>query len=111
LVSGSEAHEVPGHHLVDVERAGLAVAHDGGGRRHERRQPLEGALGAHLLDDPDRGVGDEDAQEERVAPVAIDQGDRTEDREDQVEDREDVGPHDASIRPSRPHRGGRRPVG
>ena len=72
LVAGREAHEVARHHLVDVERAGLAVPHDGRCRRHERRQPLERALGADFLDDPDRGVRHEDAQEERVTPVAVD---------------------------------------
>ena len=49
------------------------------------------------LDDADRGIRDEDPQEERVPPVAVDQRDRAEDPEDQVEDREDVGPDDASV--------------
>ena len=37
-------------------------------RRDQRRQPVERALGADLLERPDRDVRDEDAEEERVLP-------------------------------------------
>src|SRR5215207_8726348 len=50
-----------------------------------------------LLGDPDRRVGDQDAEEERVPPVAEEQCQRPEDDQDQVEDGEDVGPDDARV--------------
>ena len=39
-------------------------------RRDERGEPVERALRAHLLRDPDRRVRDEHAEEERVLPLA-----------------------------------------
>jgi hypothetical protein len=76
---------------------GLPLAHDRGRGGDEGGQPVERPLGPCLLRDPDGGVGDEDAQEEGVAPVAVDERERAEDRQDQVEDREDVGADDARV--------------
>ena len=53
------------------------AAHPGVGR-DEQRQPVERALCAHLLRDPDAGVRDDHAEEQGVAPVAEDQRDRAE---------------------------------
>ena len=53
LVAGGQPDEVAGDDLVDVQGTRAAVAHHRGGRRHERGQPVERSLGAHLLGDAD----------------------------------------------------------
>ncbi len=82
----------------------LAVSDDRRRGRDESGQAVEGALRSDLLDDADRGVRDEHAQEERVAPVAEGERDRAEDEQDQVEDREDVGADDARVGAARRRR-------
>ncbi len=75
-----------------------------GRRRDERGEPVESALRPHLLDDPDRRVRDEDAKEERIAPVAEHERDDAEDEQDEVEDREDIGANDARVGAARSRR-------
>ena len=66
-------------------------------RRHKQRELVERALGLDLLADSDRGVRDDDPQEQRVAGIAEDQRDRAEPGEDRVEHREHVRPDDARV--------------
>ena len=79
----------------------MPVADGVGARSDEERKPVERALGAHLLHDPDARVDDEDAEEKRVAPVAEGERERAEDGDDQVEDGEDVAADDACVGPAR----------
>jgi len=103
--------------LLDRHLARLTVAHHRRFRHHQRSELVEGALGAHLLEGPDRDVGDEDAEEERVLGVAEDDRRRAEPGEDQVEDRERVGDRDRRVgaagrglvRGARPRAGGALP--
>jgi hypothetical protein len=69
-------------------------------RCDQRSEPVERLLGAHLLQDADAGVGDENAEEERVLPLAEGQRQAPGDRQDEVEDGEDVRPDDALVRAS-----------
>ena len=59
-------------------------------RRHQRGELVQRALGAHLLERPDRDVRDQDAQEQRVLGIAERDRRRPERRQDHVEDRERV---------------------
>ena len=77
-------------------RTTVAFAH------HQRRELVERALGPHLLEGPDRDVGDQDAEEERVLGVAEDDRRGPEPGQDHVEDREGVGDEDRPVRPTRP---------
>ena len=54
-----------------------------------------------LLPDPDAGVRDDDAEEERVTPVAEDERHEPERGQDHVEGRDDVRPDDARRRAAR----------
>jgi hypothetical protein len=67
----------------------------------ERGELVERPLRANLLRDPDRGVRDEHAEEERVLPFAEDERDDAGDEQDQIEDREDVRADDARVRAAR----------
>ncbi len=102
LVARLEPHEVAGDELVDMHPPRVAVANDRRVRRDERREPVERALRADLLHRADPGVRDEDAEEERVLPLAERERHGAGDGEDQVEDREDVGADDARVRAARP---------
>jgi hypothetical protein len=101
LVARLQLDEVAGDELVHADQSRLAVADDACGRGDEGRQPVEGSLGAELLRDPDRGVADEDREEERVLPRAEGERDEARDEQDHVEDGEDVRPHDARVRAAR----------
>jgi len=79
----------------------LATADDRRGRRNESSEPVKRVLGPHLLDDPDRRVRDQDAEEEGVPPVAERERDGAEGEQDQVEDREDIRANDACVRAAR----------
>ncbi len=94
LVARLHAHEVAGNHLPDGDVAWLAVADDGGLGRDQRSQAVERALRAQLLRDPDRGVGHDDEEEERVPPVCEDERQQPERGEDRVERRQHVRPDD-----------------
>jgi hypothetical protein len=73
-------------------------------RRHEGRELVELSLRPQLLRDPDRGVRDDDPEEERVPPVRDPEGQDAEDEQDRVEDGEDVRDDDALRRPARRRR-------
>ena len=70
---------------VDRHAALAAVAHDHRLRRDERRQPVERALRADLLERPDHDVRDQDPHEQRVLP----RGER--DRQDPEDEQDPVG--------------------
>jgi hypothetical protein len=70
-------------------------------RGDERGEPVERALRAQLLGDPDRGVGDDDPEEERVLPLRERKREHAHHQQDRVEDREDVGADDARRRAAR----------
>jgi len=99
LVAGAEPHEVAGNDLPDGDRSRLAAADDDGVRGHERGEPLELVLRPYLLPDPDSGVGDDDPEEERVAPVGEGEREDAESQQDRVEGRQHVGADDAGGRP------------
>ena len=98
---GAEPDEIALDDLRHVEPARLAVPDDGGARRHERRELVELPLGPELLPDPDPGVGDDDPEKERVAPVAEDQRQEPEREQDRVERRHGVRADDCRRRPAR----------
>ena len=97
LVAGLQVEGVAHHHLVHRQLGQLAVAPGVGLGRREQRQAVEGALGAHLLEDPDRRVGDDHAAEEGVAGVAEDQHQHQQRAQDEVEHREGVRPDDVPV--------------
>ena len=74
------------------------VAHDHRLRRDQRGEPVERALGADLLERPDRDVRDQDPEEQRVLPRP--EGDRqhAEEEQDPVRDVQRVGADDAARR-------------
>ena len=94
LVAETHHEDVIADHVRGGDLARLSVAHDGGGRHAEQREAVEGPLGAQLLDDANRAVGDEDEPEERVLKWADDQNGDEETAEEGVEPREEVGAED-----------------
>ena len=102
LIAGLHEHDVVNDEFFKRQRSGAAVALHRRGGRDQQREAIERPLRAHLLNDPDRRVRHDDAEEQRVARVTEDQGDGPEPGEDQVEHREDVGPDDAGVRAARP---------
>ncbi len=109
LVAALDPHQVADHDLADRDLARLAVADHRRRRGDQRRQLVERPLRPHLLEGADEGVGDEDAEEERVLGVAEDDRRGAEGGEDRVEDRERVGDRDRARRSgwSPPSRAGR----
>ena len=101
LVTRLDAQQVARHDLVDGNGSRDPVANDGRRRRDERGEPVERALRADLLRDPDRRVRDKHAEEERVLPLSEHKRCSAGDGEDEVEDREDVGADDARVRAAR----------
>ena len=97
LVAAGDPHQVADHDLADEHLPRRPVPDHGRFRHHQRRELVEGALGAHLLEGPDRDVGDEDAEEERVLRVAPDDRRGAEAGEDRVEDGEGVGDRDREV--------------
>ncbi len=97
LVAGLELDAVAHDDPVHRHATARAVAYDRAGRLHERGEPVERPLRPHLLEDPDRGVRDQHADEESVARVPEGDDEDAEHRQDQVEDGEDVGPDDAPV--------------
>ena len=104
LVAGRQPDKVSDDQLLDVHPSRPSVSHEGRRRFDERGKPVEGALCADFLGDPDRGVRNQDAEKERVAPVRVEQCQGTEDRQDQVENGENVGADDASVGATRRER-------
>jgi hypothetical protein len=74
-----------------VHRTLLSVTHDGRLRRDESGETVQLVARTELLPDPDAGVGDEDPEKERVAPVAEEQRQDPEREQDRVERRDRVG--------------------
>ena len=101
LVSRLDAQQVTRRDLVDGNGSRDPVANDGCSGRDERSEAVERALRADLLRDPDRRVREQDAEEERVLPLAKHERRSAGDGEDEVEDREDVGADDARVRAAR----------
>ena len=101
LIARREQHDVVDDDLLDLDRADSAVAPHVRVRRDQQREPVERPLRPHLLADPDRRVGDDDPEEQRVARVPEDQRHHPERGEDQVEHRQDVRADDARVRPAR----------
>ena len=84
LIAGLHDHDIVDHELLKRQRSCKPAAPDGRGRRDQQRETIERPLRPHLLNDPDRRVRHDDAQEQRVARVTEDQGDGPEPGEDQV---------------------------
>jgi hypothetical protein len=111
LIARLHDHEIVDDELLGRQRSVLPVAADSRGRRDQQREPIERPLRARFLDDPDRRVGHDDAEEQGVAHVAEDQRQGPEDGQDKVEHRQDdarVGP--ARLSPPRATRGGQPPL-
>ena len=76
LVARLQPHDVPGDDAFDGQLRDRAVAAHARLRGDQEREPVENALGADLLDDPDERVGHDHATEERIARVAQREGQR-----------------------------------
>ncbi len=98
LIARLEQRDILDEDVLDGHRPHAPVAPDPRVRGDEQREPIQGALGADLLGDADGGVGDDHAEEQRVAPVAERERQHPEAGEDRVEDGQHVGPHDARVR-------------
>ena len=94
LVTGSEADQVVEDHDLHGHVVFHPVPHDPGAGRVQHGQPVERALGPHLLDHADRGVRQDDAHEQPVLPLPGDEDQHEQRGEQSVEDGEDVRPHD-----------------
>jgi hypothetical protein len=97
LVAGAHVDEVVEHHRFDRALDHGAVAHHPGEGGGEHGEAVEGALGPHLLDDPDGRVGHEDDPEERVPDVADREDDDEHRAEDGVEPGQYVRPDDLAV--------------
>jgi hypothetical protein len=94
LVARAELEHVAEHDLAHGHGPDHAVAHHGGLGRVEHREPVEGALGPQLLDDPGGRVGDQDQPEQGVLERADDQDDDQQPAQQRVERGQQVGPQD-----------------
>lgn len=101
LIAWAKLHEVAADDVGDREPEQASVANHGRGRRDERGEAVEAALGANLLHDADAGVHDHNPQEERILGIAEHEGDDGERHENGVEHGEDVRDHDARVRAAR----------
>ncbi len=101
LVTGSQAHEIALDHLLHTHVPLASIADDGRSGRDQRGERIELVTGAELLPDPDPRVGDDDPQEESVAPVGEHEREDAEREQDRVEGRDDVGANDARRRAAR----------
>ena len=98
LVAGAQLEQVVEHDRLDRDLRPVAVAHHPGRRRVQHRELVEGALGPHLLEDADAGVGDQHDRERGVLD-RTDHQDHDEQRaEDGVEPGEHVGADDLAER-------------
>ena len=100
LVAGAELDDVVGDDVGASDRAAHPVAPDGRAGLADDREVVQGALGAQLLDDPDRAVGDDEQPEGGVDEFAGREDDDQQDAEDGVDPGEDVGPDDLASRAS-----------
>ena len=57
LIARLELRQVPDHDVLDRHAPYVSVTVHPRLRRDQQREPVQGALGAHLLRDPDTGVG------------------------------------------------------
>ncbi len=101
LVARLQGEHVVEHDVADRMLRLLAVADDPRLRRSQHREPIEGALRAQLLDDPDQRVRDQHAPEQRVLDRADDQDHDEHRPEDEVEPGEDVRANDPRDRARR----------
>ena len=101
LVAGRQTHEVADDDLLDRHPAVDPVAHDHRLGRDQRGQPVERALGADLLERPDRDVRDQDPEEQRVLPRPERDRQHAEEEQDPVRDVQRVGADDAGVRAAR----------
>ncbi len=101
LLARLEPHGVALDNALDRHCDRLTVADHAGARGDQQCQAVELPLGAQLLEDPDRRVDHDDADEQQVGVLADgDEGDREPDQ-DQVEQRERVLAHDGPRRAAR----------
>ena len=97
LIAGLHDHDIVDDELLGRQRASLIIAPHPRRRRDQQREAIECPLRSHLLDDPDRRVGHDDAEEQGVARIPEDQRQRPEDGQDEVEHSQDIGPDDARV--------------
>jgi hypothetical protein len=98
LVVRLEPQRVTDDDVLDRDAACAAVADHGRRRGDERGQAIQRPLRPHLLHDADRGVRDDDAEEQGIAGIPEQQREDAEHRQDGVEDRDDIGDDDARVR-------------
>ena len=94
LVTGAELDEVVEHDIVHRDLVHLAVAHDTHLWLAEHGELVEGALGAHLLDDADERIAHQHDAEQRVLRMPDREDHHEQHAQDGVEAREDVRPQD-----------------
>ena len=104
LVARRQPHEVVGDHLLDGHATIHPVAHHQCVGRHQRREPVELALGADLLEGPDRDVRHQDPEEQRIPPRRERDRENPEHEQDRVGDGQRVRTDDARVRTARPLR-------
>ncbi len=97
LVACRDSNRVTDDHILDRQRDVVAVAHHDRLGCDQRREPVELALGADLLERPDRDVRDDDAEKERVTPGVERERQDSEHDEDHVRDGQRVCADDAGV--------------
>ncbi len=76
LIAGPELEQIVEHHRIHRNLGRGPVAHHPGSGRVEDRESVERALGTHLLEDADAGVGHQHEPEDRVLNRTDDQRSR-----------------------------------
>ena len=94
LVAGAQDDQVVQDHGLERHLLRGPVADDGGSWSVEDGQAVQGALGAHLLDDANQRVGDQHDAEEGVLRMPHRQDHDQQGAEEEVEAGQEVGPQD-----------------
>ncbi len=102
LFARRQPHEVAGDHLLDGHATIGSVANHPCVGGHQRCEPVELALGADLLEGPDRDVRHQDPEKQRISPRRERDREHPEHEQDRVGNGERVGTDDARVRTARP---------
>ena len=97
LVTGRQAHQVAGHHLVDRHAAIGSVPDHNRVWSDERREAVECSLRSDLLEGPDRDVRDQDPEKQGIPPRCEHDREHAEDQQDPVGNRQRIGADDAAV--------------
>ena len=97
LIARLHDHDIVVDELIRRKLTGAPIAPNPRRRRDQQRETIQCPLRPHLLDDPDRRVRHDDAEEQGIARVAEDERQCPEDSQDEVERSQD----DARVGPTR----------